>query len=208
MTSAADARIVLSVLGKPNRDRVAERRSATRSEILTAAWDTARERGLANLTLREVADRVGMRPPSLYSHFDSKNALYDAMFGQAWSECLAVMTECVRNLPDTPRGVLRSLAATFFDFCVEDLARFQLMNQRIVIDFEPSDEAYAPAVQTLDLFRNTLAELGIRDQQDVDLCVALTGGLIDAQLANDPGGDRWRRLLDRAVNMFAENVGL
>lgn len=196
------------MLGRPNRDRVAERRSATRSEILAAAWEAARERGLANLTLRDVADRVGMRPPSLYSHVASKNALYDAMFEQAWSECLAVMSERARNLPGTPRGVLRSLAATFFDFCIEDLARFQLMNQRIVIGFEPSDDAYAPSVATMAVFRKALAELEIREQQDVDLCVAIIGGLIDAQLANDPGGDRWRRLLDRAVDMFAENVGL
>ena len=45
-------------------------------------------------------------------------------------------------------------------------------------------------------------------QEDVDICVALIGGLIDAQLANDLGGDRWARLLDRAVDMFADNVNL
>ena len=27
-----------------------------------------------------------MRAPSLYTHFASKHAIYDAMFGQAWSE--------------------------------------------------------------------------------------------------------------------------
>ena len=45
-------------------------------------------------------------------------------------------------------------------------------------------------------------------QADIDLCVAVIGGLIDAQLANDPGGDRWRRLLDRAIDMFADNLGV
>lgn len=38
---------------------------------------------LSRITLREIAQRVGMRAPSLYSHFASKNAIYDAMFGQA-----------------------------------------------------------------------------------------------------------------------------
>nr|WP_158289141.1 TetR/AcrR family transcriptional regulator [Rhodococcus sp. SMB37] len=196
------------MLGKSNRDRVSERRSATRSEILAAAWDIARERGLATMTLRDVADRVGMRPPSLYSYIASKNELYDAMFGQAWNECLIAMTECAERLPDTPRGALRSVAATFFDFCVEDLARHQLMNQRIISDFQPSAESYAPSVQALDLLRNVLNDLGVHDAPSVDLAVALVGGLIDAQFANDPGGDRWRRLLDRAVDMYADNVGL
>jgi hypothetical protein len=45
-------------------------------------------------------------------------------------------------------------------------------------------------------------------RDDVDLFVAIVGGVVDAQLANDPGGDRWSRLLDRAVDMFADNVGV
>ena len=45
-------------------------------------------------------------------------------------------------------------------------------------------------------------------QEDVDLYVALVGGLIDAQLANDPGGDRWGRLLHRTIDMFADNLGI
>ncbi len=48
----------------------------------------------------------------------------------------------------------------------------------------------------------------MKRQQDADLCVALVGGLVDAQLANDPGGTRWARLVDRAVDMFANDVGL
>jgi AcrR family transcriptional regulator len=49
-----------------------------------AAWDAAHENSLAGLTLRDIATRVGMRQPSLYSHFASKNAIYDGMFEQAW----------------------------------------------------------------------------------------------------------------------------
>src|ERR1044071_292715 len=106
------------MLGETTRDRQAERRKATRLEILDAAWAVAREKGVAALTLRDVADRVGMRPPSLYSHFASKNAIYDAMFGQAWQGCL-----------------------------------------------------------------------------------------VDAQLANDPGGDRYARQFDRAIGMLADHFG-
>ena len=37
---------------------------------------------------------------------------------------------------------------------------------------------------------------------------AIIGGLVDQQLANDPGGDRWGRLVDRVVDMLADNLGL
>jgi AcrR family transcriptional regulator len=60
------------------------KREATRQEILAAAWDAAHENSLAGLTLRDIATRVGMRQPSLHSHFASKNAIYDGMFEQAW----------------------------------------------------------------------------------------------------------------------------
>ena len=53
-------------------------------EILDAAWDAAHETSIAGLTLRDIATRVGMQQPSLYSHFASKQAIYDAMFKQAW----------------------------------------------------------------------------------------------------------------------------
>ena len=45
-------------------------------------------------------------------------------------------------------------------------------------------------------------------QDDIDLFVAIVGGLVDAQLANDPAGTRGPRLLDRAVDMFADDIGL
>lgn len=196
------------MLGTSNRDRQAERRETTRLEILEAAWAVARDVGLAQLTLREVADRVGMRAPSLYSHFDSKNAIYDAMFGQAWTECLAVGNTAVTQLPSDVRGALRLSARIFFDFAVSDLLRYQLMNQRTIPGFEPSPEAYAPAVATLDLERQLFVSHGITAPEDLDLWVALIGGLVDSQHANDPGGDRWGRLLDRAVDMFIDSLAL
>jgi AcrR family transcriptional regulator len=196
------------MLVNSNRDRVAERREATRREILDAAWQLARERGLSQLTLRDIAQRVGMRAPSLYSHFESKNAIYDAMFAAAWTECLAVMTAAAGSLAASPRAAMKQVARAFFDFSASDLARYQLMNQRTIFGFEPAAESYAPAVATLEVVRAAFAAQNVTQQADIDLYVAVVGGLIDAQLANDPGGDRWRRLLDRAIDMLADNLGI
>jgi AcrR family transcriptional regulator len=196
------------VLDSPKAVRQNARRSATRHEILDAAWAVAREQGLAQLTLREVAGRVGMRAPSLYSHFDSKNAIYDAMFADAWSEFLKATLAADVRRPRTARAALRRYARAFFDFAVADLARHQLMNQRTIPGFVPTPESYAPAVAVLEALAERFASWGITRQQDIDLYVAIVGGLVDAQLANDPGGDRWGRLLDRAMSMYADNLGL
>jgi AcrR family transcriptional regulator len=192
----------------PTRDRQAERREATRREIVDAAWDIARRDGLAAVTLREVAARIGMRSPSLYTHFESKNAIYDAMFGQAWSEYLQVCEGIKQSIPKQARKALLMMVSTFVDFALADPARFQLMNQRMVMDFEPTPRSYAPSLQVMALFRKRLALIGVDADADADLCVAIVGGLIDAQLANDPGGQRWIRQLPRAMDMFADEVRL
>ncbi len=200
--------MLLIVIASPTRNRVAERRSATRREILDAAWEVAREKGVAAFTLKDVADRVGMRPPSLYSHFASKNAIYDAMFGQAWHGCLDAMRAAADGLPDDPRTAMTVMGHAYFDYAVADQARNQLMNARISPDFQPSAQAYAPSLAVWELARTELDKVGVSAEADLDLFSAVVGGLVDAQLANDPGGDRYARQLDRAIGMLAEHFGL
>jgi AcrR family transcriptional regulator len=199
------------MLGTPKRDRIAERREATRREILEAAWQLAREVGLTQLTLRDVADRVGMQAPSLYSHFASKMAIYDAMFGEAWSEYEATLDDldrAVDSLGGDPRAAVRLVSRHFYDFAVADHPRYQLMNERIVPGFEPSPESYAPSVRVMDHGRRRVRELGDISDEDFLIWVSVLGGLINQHFANDPGGTRIRALLDRAVDMWADAVGL
>jgi AcrR family transcriptional regulator len=149
-----------------------------------------------------------MRAPSLYTHFKSKHAIYDAMFGQAWSEYEQVELAELADLPQAPRAAIRRSARVFFDFAVANPARHQLMNQRTIPGFEPSAESYAPAVRVLELGRQLLHSLGVTDQADFDIGTAIIDGMINQQLANDPGGTRWSALLDRAVDIWADGVGI
>src|SRR3954468_1750199 len=112
------------------RDRRAERHAATRREILDAAWALARERGLSGWALRDVAEAVGMRAPSLYVYFGSKNALYDAMFADGYSQLLERYAAIPRD--GEPRRLVHTAAHMFFDFCVEDPARYQLLFLRTI----------------------------------------------------------------------------
>ncbi len=201
-------RRLLIVLGEPKRDRKAERRSETRREIVEAAWRLARDNGLAQVTLRDVADAVGMRAPSLYTHFASKNAIYDAMFLDAWTQFQEYEAAAQPGEPQTTRAAMRYYARVYFDFAVAFPARHQLMSLRTIPDFTPSDEAYAPSLAVMERFVARMRRHGVSEQDDIDLFVAIVDGLVTAQIANDPGGERWSRLLDRAIDMFADNVGI
>jgi hypothetical protein len=96
----------------------------------------------------------------------------------------------------------------FYDYATTDLARHQLMDVRIIPGFEPSPDAYAPAVRVLEHGRELLRDLGIDSPDDFAVWVALIAGLVNQHHANDPGGTRYAGLLDRAVDMWADAVGL
>jgi AcrR family transcriptional regulator len=192
------------MLDSTTRDRQAERREAVTAEILEAAWEVAHSEGLAGLSLRDVARRIGMRPPSLYWYFDSKRAIYEAMFVQGNQQLLARLAE--QRWPHEARAILRLCARVFVEFSMEDLQRYQLLFQRTIPDFEPSAEAYAVAMQVVDEMRERFAAAGLRGATAFDIWTALVSGLSAQQNANDPGGDRWLRLIDDVVDMYLDHI--
>lgn len=192
------------MLEQPIRDRRAERREATRAEILDAAWELVRAEGLAGLSLRDLARRVGMQAPSLYSYFESKHAIYDAMFAQGARDYLE--REAVVPSTGDPVADLRGGLRFFVAFCTEDPVRYQLMFQRTIPGFEPSPESFAISIEGLERLKARLAEMGLTDQRSLDLLTAIGTGITDQQISNDPGGDRWTRLVDEAVEMYFHHV--
>jgi AcrR family transcriptional regulator len=186
------------------RDRRAERFEATRQEILDVAWDVVRAEGLAALSMREVGQRIGMRAQSLYVYFPSKHAIYDAMFAAANRE-LIERRRAVGNEADPERRV-RLVARQFTDFATEDPVRYQLLYQRPIPGFEPSEESYTLAREAFGMAVQALADLGVTDPADVDLYSAMVAGLVAQQNSNEPGGDRWTRQLDRVLDLFLTAV--
>jgi len=187
----------------PIRDRRAERREATKAEILAAAWQLVRAEGLAGLNLRDLAAKVGMQPPSLYSYFDSKHAIYDAMFLQGNLELLA-RCEAMPDVEEPVEG-LRAGGRLFVQFGVEDPARAQLLFLRTIPGFQPSQQTYDIAVRIVELAKGRMSRCGI-PLQYFDLWTALISGLVWQQIANEPGGDRWSSLVDDVVDMFLAHV--
>ncbi len=85
------------------------RQEATRNQILGHAWGLTGEKGLTGWTLRELAEAVGMRAPSLYRYFRAKDEIFDAMFEESYRALLALMASA--PVPDEPRERLRAMAS-------------------------------------------------------------------------------------------------
>ena len=65
-----------------------EKAPLDRPRIVAAALDLLDEGGIAGLSTRKLADRLGIKSASLYWHFKDKDELLDEMCGAMFVECL------------------------------------------------------------------------------------------------------------------------
>jgi AcrR family transcriptional regulator len=182
----------------------AQRREARVASIVATAWELARADGIGGLSLHALARELGIRQPSLYAYFDSKHALYDAMFADGNRQLLERLDQL--KLPREPRAAVKAFMRTFVEFAVEDVARSALMFQRPIPGFEPSAESYAYAQAVLSRAVDVLKTAGVERPGDVDCFIAMVAGLIDAQISNDPRGDRWTRHLNRLTDLYLDDI--
>lgn len=102
------------------------RQPIAREQIVGAAFRILDEAGLEGVTLRKVACSLGIRAPSLYWHFKSKQALIDAMAdamiadvaqvipeGQPWRQTLLQIAREFRVAFKARRDGARVYAGTF-----------------------------------------------------------------------------------------------
>ena len=198
------------------------RRLETIEEVLDHAVQIMAEDGVAGLSLGEIARRMGIRPPSLYVYFPSKNALYDALFARGWRLLLERMR--ARDLERPPVGddlgaIMLDAAGEFVRWSVENFAYAQLLFWRPVPRYRPGEAAYGPAVE---LYQWGLERLGrlqqrglIRTEVDVEAAhrdwTVLVSGVISQQLSNAPGepfeSGRFTTALPGLAAMFATYYG-
>ncbi|MFF2371377.1 TetR/AcrR family transcriptional regulator [Agromyces sp. NPDC058110] len=69
----------------------------TRARIVTEARRAFGRKGYAETSLREIAEAVGIKTPSLYAHFASKEALYEATYAEVVVEHTAYFEALARR---------------------------------------------------------------------------------------------------------------
>jgi AcrR family transcriptional regulator len=186
------------------------------AEILQVSLDHMAEEGVAGLSLAEVARRIGVKPPSLYKHVDSKQAVYDALFAAGTRQHWAAVEAAVEGLEPG----LEQLAAGFeasVRWSIEHPVLTQLLYWRTVPGFEPSPASFALSIAMLDRSRDVLQAAVDRGQLEaraatdagVALFTCLISGVITQQLANEPDASfddgRFTRHTREAVELFVDH---
>ncbi len=202
-------------------DRRHRRRLETIEEIVDVAIEVMTEYGAAGLSLGEVARRMGLRTPSLYVYFDSKAAVYDAVFARGWRAVHATMRpayDAVDDAADLPAYFL-ACARLFIGWMLQHPAQAQLMCWRPVPGYEPSAPAYEPAVEMLAAAHDSFEQLRdrglFRPDADVEQLLrtwtVLTSGVMTQQLANAPDASlddgAFTATLPDLVTMFLTQYG-
>lgn len=72
--------VTSSTRGLSLEERRARNREEMRAGILAIAREIMREQGTAGLNLNEIARRMGVKAPALYTYFPGKAALYDELY--------------------------------------------------------------------------------------------------------------------------------
>jgi len=86
------------------------------------------EEGLEALTMRRLAERVGIRAPSLYKHLPDKAALEAAIIATGFEEAAAAFEQAVDRAGEGSGDALVALAAAYRRFALEHPHLYRLMN--------------------------------------------------------------------------------
>lgn len=98
-----------------------------RGELLQAAMDLLRETGDVDaVSVRAVAQRVGVSVPSLYLHFADKQALIDAVCGEVFEGIHQRMREAAEGAPD-PFEALRAQGNAYVHFALENPEHYRIV---------------------------------------------------------------------------------
>jgi AcrR family transcriptional regulator len=104
----------------------AERLTPRAREIVDTARAILDAEGLEALTMRRIAERLGIRAPSLYKHFPDKQALEAAIISAAFEEQAGLFERAVDH-SDHP---LAALAASYRAFAVAHPHLYRLMTDQ------------------------------------------------------------------------------
>lgn len=184
-----------------------------RAAIIEATLALVEEQGVAAVSVREVAKRLGVSPAAPFRHFANKKALL-----------LAVATEAMEGFSDainrklststlaTPADALRAIGRGYLKWALENRAQFAIISNREEIDFAEAPHLHTLSDSVMQLMDPHIQGLfaGITDEALAArrlVCRALVYGL--ARMAIDGHFEEWNiargqqaRTVDRVLDEF------
>jgi len=102
-----------SLAETPEREpRGARRKRETRTKLLEAAFRLMAERGMESVAINEITEAADVGFGSFYNHFESKEAIYDALMDTFFEDFAKGLDELVKDVDDPAKAVAFSVRHT------------------------------------------------------------------------------------------------
>jgi AcrR family transcriptional regulator len=171
------------------------RAGLNRERVVDEATAVADEVGFDRLSLAAVADRTGVRLPSLYKHIESLDGLRRDVTVRALGELAAALAPAVADR--TPGEGLRAMADAYRSYARTHPGRYAATVRAPL----PGDEAHAAAAATVfRLVNAVLSDYGLHGDDAVDAARTLRAALHGFVVLDASGGFGLPRDVDRSFD--------
>jgi AcrR family transcriptional regulator len=187
---------------------------STQTRIFTAARELFDQGGVEAISMRRIAEKVGITPMAIYKHYPDKDALLNALMLDGF----AVWEARVRALQAVePLAWLQAMGEAFLDFALNEPRRYEaafLLKASAARKYPGDFEAgRSPVISKMMAHVEEAKARGlIDDSPTIDIAInftALTQGLVDMYRAGRFSGETefraaYRKALNHCIHSFTE----
>ena len=178
------------------------RAGLTRDRVVEEAASLADEVGLGRLTLAALADRLGVRQPSLYKHMDSMAGLQRSISLQSKKELGDVLARAA--VGRSGADAIHAMSHAYRDWALKHPARYEASNMMPAAD---DAESAAASLASIQIIADVLAAYELEGDDAVDAIRAFRSTLHGFVSLEAQGGfalpTSIDRSFDRLVHGFA-----
>ena len=136
----------------------------TKDIILQSAMEIVDNKGAENLTLKALADKLGVRSPSLYNHFNSLSDLHTALMLFGWKQLeYRVMQAAIGKSKD---DAIKSMCAAYLEFATEHMPLFEIMQSYSKYSSAEAENATKGLVSTI---KQVLSSYNLSEENKVHI---------------------------------------
>ena len=161
-------------MSEPRRSRAPRGQGAAlRGEVLAAAMDLLRETGSEEaMSLRAVAQRVGVSVPSIYLHFADKQALLEAVCEEVFEQLYIAMTDADADAPNAWEA-LRAQGIAYVRFALANPEHYRIVMMAGPSSHDPAEEIGSGAFGHLLESIEGSIRLGVLEGDPIELGLKL-----------------------------------
>jgi AcrR family transcriptional regulator len=187
--------------------------STNKVKILQAATTLLLEKGLAGMSVRAIAKLAGVSTIGIYSHFQGKQGILDALYIEGFQYVGEAMLAAIEI--DDPRAAAIEAARLYLAVAQSHEAIYRLIFGEVDLAYEPGEEARAAALKAfgylVDIATKLLSEgASLAAKQTLALRIwALVHGYVSLQhhaVRDVVVRDDWNKQALAAVVIMIDNI--